>query len=215
MAGLVVFLSACEGPAFFSASLSEPGGAPVDESIVGSWYLRTSKGETLSLNVMRVGDNRLGAILNFMNADAGSEKEFHTRNYSYYMIAHPSELNGERYYNVTVTGAANFKEFLNPETLGNLAGFMIHKVTVIDDEWLLVYSIMEDSPEELVGWSESNSRRVKKTAKYKVSRGDLRGLLSAVEPQELFNPFLFLRRVPVLEEESLPPEIRNESDWKL
>ncbi len=215
LAGLVLFLSACEGPAFFSSSLSEPGEVSIDESIVGVWYVRSSSDEILLLNIARIGENRLGVVVSTMGADAKSEKGFRTENSSFYLIAHPSELNGEHYYNVAILDAASLKEFMDPEKSEKFAGFMIHKATIIDDEWLVVYTVMEDSPEELVGWSEANSRRMRNAAKYNVSRDDLRGLLSTAEPEDLFKPFLFFRRLQVLKEEFLPPEIRNESRWRL
>jgi hypothetical protein len=215
MAGLVIILSACDAPAIFSSSLSEPGETAIDDSVVGLWYANESRKTFFVLKIARVGDDRLGIVFDVWDTRSRNEKDFRKSNFSYQMLAHPSELDGERYYNVSIVNAASLGEFAPAETLVDLEGFMIHKVRIVDDEWLLVYAFMEDVPERLPGWSESGSNRLPKSPRYSVAREHLRKLVAAAETGDGFKPFLFFRRLPSLSEESVPAEIRDEPGWKM
>jgi hypothetical protein len=214
-AGLVTIISACDSPAFFSSSLSEPGETPIDEAVVGVWYVPFSKTETAVLNVVRIGEDRLGVHLNFMESTAKSNDAFLTSDSRLHLLAHPSEINGERFYNVSLVNEPGVKQLLNQKDLEKHSGFMIQKARVIDEHWLIIYVIMEGTPETLAGWSRSNASRVADSASYTVSRDDLRELIVTAETDKLFEPFMFFRRLPAVTEELVPPEIRNVPEWKM
>ena len=215
LAALVTIVSACDSPAIFSSSLSEPGETAIDDSVVGTWYMGESKDATIVLKIARVGGDRLGVVLDVWDSSSSSEERFREETFSYHMMAHPSEMNGKRYYNVAIFNAASLAEFVPAEKLEELEGFMIHKARVVDDDWLVVYALMENVPEKLAGWSKSNSSRVANSPKYSVSRDNLRGLIATAESDGQFHPFLFFRRLPIIAKESIPAEIRDVPRWKM
>lgn len=214
--GLTALVSACDGPAFFSSSLSDAGDFPTDESVLGDWYAKDSNNSTFLLHVLPLKDGRLGVLFTYADTGRTSVEKFRKKAVSYHMIAHPSEVNGDRYYNIEIISAANLEKFATPEELEEFSGFMIYKAKVIDDDWLVTYMIAEDTPQRLAGWSESNSRRLpEKSPRYDVSRDELRKLVSSAETDKLLKPFFIFRRLREMPKESYPPEILSDPRWKL
>ena len=207
LAALATIFAACEGPAYFTSPLSQPGQSAIDESVLGLWYLSVGKKSTAILNVARIGDDRLGIVLSMMATESQTTEKFEKSNCTWYMTAHPTELAGQRYYNVSTVSAANLKEPVSPETLESVAGYMIHTARIVDDDWLVISTIKEHTPAKLAGWSEADGHRVGKSDRYVASQEELTALIATVDGEELFKAIAYFRRLPPVTKESVPAEI--------
>jgi len=207
LAGLVTMIGACQGPAFFSSPLSQPGQSAIDESVLGVWYAPEEKKLPAILNVARIGDDRLGITLSVMASESKTTKGFEKSNFTWYMIAHPTELDGQRSYNVSTVSVMGLKESIPSEKLDSVAGYMIHTARIVDDDWLVIFTIKENTPARLAGWSEADGHRVGKSKRYMVSQEELTALIATADGEELFKPLVFFRRLPPVTKESVPSEI--------
>lgn len=109
-----LLLSACDGPAEFTAPLSAPGSASHDERLIGSWYALAPEADGVAMLVIAPrSDGLLDAAFGYMSVEPGDDG--HAGLAWHNSAVHASVVGGRTYYNARISdGGMMSKEMGQP-----------------------------------------------------------------------------------------------------
>jgi hypothetical protein len=206
-------LSACSYPAEFRFPLSAPGTVAYDDRLIGTWLWVNADGEgagAATLTVRPVTEGILDIVGSATWIDAGGGSPHYSHDeldmYMFHWLAHASDVDGTTYYNARVLDSISVRSEAGalPETRSDQhfvdhpeRGYWIVYPEIIDDDYLELYLIYDDTEFKKLGLQTTNidCGDACEFSIIDISSEDILDLIKLERPKPLFEGGYLLTRV--------------------